>query len=206
MRPQKIRLLTALAVVGICVWPVCQGVNVVRYATADSKPEALQPWFAVAGLAFDARERALTPTNDSSDDSTIRKRRDELAQILAIKPLSSHYWLQLAEVRVDAHEILTKAIDALELSDVTGPNEGYMMAQRGLFGIWQWEALPAEVQYRAIADLAARQNAHANRISDPEIAWLRKTLSEKTEKVRQAIRLDLQAQGFPESDFSLIGL
>jgi len=41
MRPRNIRLLTALAVVGVFVWPMWQGFNVIRYAMADSKPEAL---------------------------------------------------------------------------------------------------------------------------------------------------------------------
>jgi len=194
------RLLTALAVVGICIWPVWQGVNVIRYSMADSKPEAVSPWRSVSGLAFAAREDALTSINDSSDDATIRKRRDEIAGILAIRPLSSHYWLQLAEARVDAHDALAKALAALELSSVTGPNEGYMITQRGLFGIWQWEVLPADVQKRAIADLVARQ------LSDAKLAWLKTTLSGKTEQVRQEIRLALQSQGFSKNNFDRIGL
>jgi hypothetical protein len=200
MHPRYIRVLTALAVIGFCVWPVWQGVNVIRYAMAEAKPDALRPWFDVPGLAFSARENALTSVDDSSDDKTIRKRRDELAAILAIRPLSSSHWLKLAEARVDAQDDLTKALDALEMSIVTGPNEGYMITQRGLFGVWQWERLPPELQRRAAADLAARQ------ISDAKLAWLRTTLSEKTEKVREEIRLALQAQGFSKSNFNRIGL
>jgi hypothetical protein len=206
MRPRNIRLLTAVAVVGICVWPVWQGFDVIRYAMAGSTPEALQPWFAVSGVAFDARERALPPVDDSSDDMTIRKRRDEIAEILAIRPLSSRYWFKLAVRRIDAHEDPTRAIDALELSTVTGPNEDYMLMQRGLFGIWQWEVLPAEIRQRAVADLVARQNSSANNISDAKMAWLRTTLSEKTEQVRQEIRAAVQAQGLSKSNLDRIGL
>jgi hypothetical protein len=206
MRPRNIRLLTALAVIGICVWPMCQGFNVILYAMADSKPEALQPWFAISGVAFDARERALPSVDDSSDDMTIRKRRDEIAEILAIRPLSSRYWFKLAVRRIDAHEDPTRAIDALELSTVTGPNEDYMLMQRGLFGIWQWEVLPAEIRQRAVADLVARQNSSANNISDAKMAWLRTTLSEKTEQVRQEIRAAVQAQGLSKSNLDRIGL
>ena len=196
MRHRTIRLLTALAVIGICLWPLWQGFNVIRFAMAYSTPAALQPWFAVSGLAFDAREGALTLVNDCSDEMTIRKRRDEIAEILAIRPLSSRYWLQLAEARVDAHDVLAKVIDALDLSVVTGPNEGYMITQRGFFGIWQWEVMPSELRKRAVADLVARQNSSANQITDAQMAWLRATLSEKTEQVRQEILLALQAQGF----------
>jgi hypothetical protein len=205
MRRQTIRLLTALAVIGICLWPLWQGFNVIRYAMAYSTPAALQPWFAVSGLAFDAREGALTLVNDSSDERTIRKRRDEIAQILAIRPLSSRYWLQLAEARVDAHDVLAKVIDALELSVVTGPNEGYMITQRGFFGIWQWEVMPSELRKRAVADLVARQNSSANQITDAQMAWLRATLSEKTQQVRQEILLALQAQGFSTSKLNQVG-
>ena len=206
IRPRNIRLLTALAVVGMCVWPVWQGFNVIRYAMADSKLEAFQQWSAASGLAFDAREGALTLVDDTSDDRTIRKRRDEIAEILAIRPLSSRYWLKLAISRVDADEPTAKVLEALEMSAVTGPNEDYMLTQRGLFGIWQWEVLPPEVKRRAVADLVARQNSSANNISDAMMAWLRTTLSGKTQQVRGEIRSALIAQGFSKSNLDRIGL
>jgi hypothetical protein len=199
MRWRNIWLLTALAVACSCGWPVWQGYDLIRYALADAKPEAVRPWVTVPGLAFAAREYALTPINDSSDDKTIRKRRDELVEMLAIRPLASYYWLQLAESRIDAQEAPTKAVEALELSGVTGSNEGYLITQRGLFGIWQWEVLSPETQQRAVKDLMA------TRIPDGKFAWLRMTLSDKTDQVRQEIRLALQAQGFSKSDFARIG-
>src|SRR5450759_5269026 len=114
MRSRTIWLLTALVVAGICIQPVWQGFELIRYSLADNKLEAVLPWVNVPGLAFSARQYALTPTNDSSDDKTIGKRRDELVDILAIRPLSSYYWLQLAESRVDANEAPAKADAALE--------------------------------------------------------------------------------------------
>jgi hypothetical protein len=195
-----IRLLTALAVIGICLWPMWQGFNLIRYAMIDDTPEASRSWFNVPGLSFVAREDAVTPVDDSSDDKTIRKRRDEIAEILATRPLSSRYWVKLAEARVDAGDPLSQALEALQLSVVTGPNEGYMITQRGLFGIWPWEVLPQEVKARAVADLAARQ------LSDAKLAWLKTTLSEKPTRVRQEIRAALQAQGFSKSNFDRIGL
>ena len=177
-----------------------QGFDVIRYSVADAKPESAHQWVEVPGLAFAAREYALTLVDSASDDRTIRKRRDELTAMLAIRPLSSYYWLELAEIRIAAHEVPTKTIEALELSAMTGHNEGYLITQRGLVGIWQWEVLPPEVQKHAINDLMAMP------ISDRKLAWLRKTLSEKTEQVRQEIRLALQAQGFSEGDLTAIGL
>jgi hypothetical protein len=200
MRVRNVRVMTAIAVIILCIWPVWEGANIVVYAMAGSTPEAVMPWVDFPGLAFDARETALTSIDDSSDDKTIAKRRDELAEILAIRPLASNYWLQLAEARIDDHEPLAKALEALELSEVTGPNEEAMITQRGLFGIWQWEVLPPEVQQRSIADLAAGY------LSDLKLAWLKKTLSEKSDQVRQEIRSALRAQGFSKSNFDRIGL
>jgi hypothetical protein len=114
--------------------------------------------------------------------------------------LSSDIWLQLADSRIDAHDTPAKALEALELSAITGPNEGYMIMQRGLFGIWQWENLPPEAQLRAINDLMTTQ------ISDAKSSWLRTTLSEKTGPVREEIRAALQARGFSENNLVRIGL
>jgi hypothetical protein len=178
---------------------VWEGTNVIRYAHTVSKPE-LGRWISVPGVASSASESALTDVDDSSDESTIIERRDELTHILTITPLSSYIWLQLAESRIDAHDALAKTLKALELSAITGPNEAYMITQRGLFGIWQWENLPPEARVRAINDLIAVQ------ISDAKLSWLRTTLSEKTQPIRQEIRSALQAQGFSENNLVRIGL
>ena len=95
---------------------------------------------------------------------------------------------------------MAKALDALELSAVTGPDDEYMITQRGLFGIWQWEVLPPDVQQRAIADLVAGY------LSDTKLAWLKTTLAGKSDEVRQEIRSALQAQGFSQNNFNRIGL
>ena len=199
MLSRIIWFLTALVIVGVCVLPMWKGLELIRYSRIDDKSEAALPWVDVPGLAFFARQYSLTSTDDSSDDNTIRKRLNELVDILAIRPLSSYYWLQLAESRVDAGEGPSEASEAFELSVLTGPNEGYMVTQRGLFGVWQWETLSPENRTRAAADLSAR------RLSTARVTWLRKTLSEKTEEIRQAIRMALQAQKFPKDEFAGVG-
>ena len=109
MRGQMIRLLTSGVVIGLCVCSVWKGYDLIRFARADSTAAAVQPWIDDAGVAFDARETALTPIDDSSTDEAIRKRRDEIAAMLAVRPLSSWYWLQLANTLVDDHEPLPAA-------------------------------------------------------------------------------------------------
>jgi hypothetical protein len=197
--PQIIRLLTALGIIGVCGWPIWEGINIIRYAYAVSEPE-VRRWISVPGIASSASQYALTNADETSDENAIIKRRDELGHILTITPLSSFIWLQLAETRIDAHDPLEKALEALELSAITGPNEGYIITQRGLFGIWQWEKLTPEARLRAINDMVAIQ------ISDAKITWLKTTLAEKQEPVRQEIRAALQAGGFSEADLARIGL
>ena len=199
-RSRLICLLTALTVIAICEWPVRKGYELIRYSLADPKPEAVQPWINVPGLAFAAREYALTPVDDFSDDKTINKRRNELADMLAIRPLDPYDWLLLAEIDFDAHAAPSNAVEALELSGLTGPNEGYLITQRGLFGVWQWEALTPAVRQRAVADLLAR------RLTDKNLDWLRTTIADKPEKAREEIRLALQARGFGEANLARIGL
>ena len=199
MRPRVIRLLTALAVVGMCIWPVWKGFDVTRFALAGSKAEAVLPWLDDAGVAFAAREDALTSIMTRA---TMRPFASDAMKLprCSIKPLSSFYWIQLAEARVDAHEPIAKALEAFQLSEVTGPNEEYMITQRGMFGIWQWETLPPDVQQRSIADLVSGY------LSDTKLAWLKKTLAEKPEPVRQQIRSDLQTQGLPQTTLARMGL
>jgi hypothetical protein len=200
MPAQLIRLVTSGLVIGLCACAIWKGSDLIRFARAGSTAQDVQPWSDVSGVAFDARETALTPMDDSSTDATIRQRRDQLAEMLAIRPLSSWYWLQLANARVDLHEPLPKILSALELSTVTGPNEDYMITERGLFGVWQWEILPPEVQRRSIADLVAV------RPSDANVAWLKTTLDKKSGPVRDQIRTALQTQGFPPDLLKRIGL
>jgi hypothetical protein len=97
-------------------------------------------------------------------------------------------------------EALPKALDALTLSTLTGPNEGYLITQRGIFGVSYWEILPNESRNRAAADLAAR------RLSGRNGERVRTILAGKTPDVRRDIRAALQARGFPAGDFPRIGL
>jgi hypothetical protein len=194
-------LLTAGIVICTCVWPIKQGLEMLRYGiVAGSNPAAAAPWFDTPGLASTAREAALTPIDDSSDDQTIRKLRGELEELLAIRPLSSISWLQLAETRVDANDSLAKVMEALELSILTAPNEGYIRTRRGMFGVWQWERLSPEAQSRSIVDLTSE------RLTDPTLDWLKATLAKKSDEGRTEIGQALRRQGVPLQELGRMGL
>ena len=191
---------TALLILALCVPAIINGWHILRFSWAEANGQDTRRWAGVSGLTFSALESSLTALTDTEDKAQVAKRRDQITEVLSMRPLAAEYWLTLAEIRLLGGEGLTKALDALTLSALTGPNEGYLIAQRGIFGVSYWEILPAEIRNRAAADLAAR------RLSDRNAERVRSILTGKIPDVRQQIRAALQARGFPDGDFSRIGL
>ena len=48
---------------------------------------------------------------------------------------------------------MEQVLGSLKLSVLTGPNEGYVMAERGIFGVSLWESLSPDLKSRAAIDL-----------------------------------------------------
>jgi len=195
-----IRGATALLILGLCVPTLIRGWDILWFSRAEANREDTRPWVGVSGLTFSALESSLTALTDASDKAQVAKRRDEITAVLSMRPLAAEYWLTLAETRVIGGEDLSKALDALTLSILTGRNEGYLITQRGIFGVSHWEILPFDVRSRAISDLAVRP------LSDRNTERVRAILAGKAPDVRQDIRAALQARGFPVSHFPRIGL
>jgi hypothetical protein len=200
MRARVVWLLTVVAIAGGCAVTAWRGSDIVRYYMAHAKRDEVRAWFDVPGVAFAAREHALTIVDDLSDAQKTRQRLEDITGILSVRPLSSEYWLSLAKMRQATGEGASKALEALELSTLTGPNEGTVMAHRGLFGVWQWEILPPELRTQTAADLTASE------LSTRDVAWLKANLSEKPDAVRQEIRAALQSHDFPAAKLTRIGL
>jgi hypothetical protein len=207
MRGRGLRFITALVVVGICALAMYRGSDIVRFGVADAglgpegkTADADRPWVNVPGLAFSAHESLLKGEGDSGDLKGAEKQREELKDILAVRPLSSEDWLALSEMRLVAGEPIGKVAEAFSLSVLTGTDEDLAMSRRGVFGLVHWEALPGDIRQRAAADLVAVLGAVKN--SD----ILRAALYEKTEKFRQDIRTALQAEGISAAQLAAIGL
>ena len=49
---------------------------------------------------------------------------------------------------------MEQVLESLKLSTLTGPNEGYVMAERGIFGVSLWEGLSPDLKSRVAIDLA----------------------------------------------------
>jgi hypothetical protein len=193
-------LLTAITIVVSCALTAARGWDILRYDMANPGPDEMRPWYNVSGLSFLARENAQTDVEDLNDRQKVGQRREEIAAILSVRPLSSEHWLSLAKMQLAMGQASTKVSAALELSVLTGPNEGTVMSHRGLFGLWRWQTLSAEQQAKAAADLTAIH------LSANDAAWAKADLSHKPDVVRQQVRRALQADGLSTTEIARIGL
>ena len=60
---------------------------------------------------------------------------------------------------------MEQVLGSLELSMLTGPNEGYVMAERGIFAVSLWEGLSPDLKSRVAIDLAAGEQTGEREIS-----------------------------------------
>jgi hypothetical protein len=115
------------------------------------------------------------------------ERRKALSTFLSIKPLSPSHWLSLSGMEFATAQRMEDVLEALTLSALTGPNEGYVMAVRGIFGLSVWEDLSPDLKRRVAMDLAAGEM--------PDYEKLRAVLSAKSAAVRHELRGAVLAAG-----------
>jgi hypothetical protein len=173
-------------------------------AAGPDQRAALARWKNAAGLGEAALEVSLPSMSDATDIENARRRADGLAAIAAVHPLSSANWLALAGMRLVTGEPYQDVLDALAMSSVTGPNEGAVMLQRGIFGLLQWERLPEDVRRRTATDLAGA--ILGTNVQDAELLPAKNILREKPPETRQAVGYLLRADGVPASELGRIGL
>src|SRR5262249_52586879 len=137
-----IRLCTTIAIIAICGLSIAQGWRIARFSHAmvniessEKRTDIINTWTAIPGLASRALQADLTGQIDPSDLQAANRRRETLSSILSIKPLSSVDWLLLSGMQLVTDQPMEQVLESLELSVVTGPNEGYVMAERGIFGV-----------------------------------------------------------------------
>ena len=174
---------------------------------ADQRLKEARAHRSNASLTGESRRtelrRELLRTADPAIDDA-RRRADGLSAILAVHPLSSADWLSLSGMRLVTGQPYEQVLGALAMSWVTGPNEGSVMLQRGIFGLLQWEVLPAEPRQRTIADLAEALLGTA--VQDGEINPAKNVLAGKSEEVRREIADRLSAAGVAAAELARMGL
>src|SRR6185312_13578482 len=122
----------------------------------------------------------------SIDPEVGEQRAAELEVVLATRPLSPQAWLSLAVFRLVARERLPSVVAALRMSWVTGPHEGSVLWQRGVFGLAVWDFLPADAR-----ELTTRDMAGAIRdglVADRQATALTRIFNAKSAETRTLIR------------------
>ena len=159
-----IRLWTAIALIGICGFSVTRGWAIVHFsfamANVDSSEKrdlVINTWSSVPDVASAALQAELREKINISDQKAANNRREALSSILSIKPLSSLDWLSLSGLQLVTDQPMEQVLGSLELSIMTGPNEGYVNVERGIFGVSLWLRLSPDLKRRVANDLTAKE-------------------------------------------------
>jgi len=197
-----IRFWTAITLIGFCAFAVVRGLSIVHFSLAmanisssENRADIIHTWTTVPGVASAALQSQLKEKIDPSDLKAANSRREALAAILSMKPLSSIDWLSLSGLQLITDQPMDQVFGSFVLSTMTGPNEGYVMAERGMFGVSLWEDLPPDLKRHVIIDLAAGDV--------PEYGKFRAVLSAKSERVRNELRAAILATGLSAKEVEL---
>jgi len=189
-----IRFWTAITMIGICVFSVTSGLSILHFSLAmgdigssENRAQTIHTWAAVPGIASAALQSQLREKIDPSDLHAANSRREALSALLSIEPLSSTDWLSLSGMQLITDQPMEQVLGALMLSTMTGPNEGYVMADRGIFGVTLWEDLSADLKRHVVNDLAAGEISERTKIEP--------VLSTKSVVMRNELRAAILATG-----------
>jgi hypothetical protein len=205
MRPD-IRLWTAIVIIGMGGFAVVRGWEIVHFSRAmasvsspEKQAEITSIWAAAPDVASAALQADLKEKLDLSDPIAVIRRREVVSLLLSIKPLSSGDWLALSRTQLLAREPMEEVLASLRLSTLTGPNEGYVMAERGVFAVALWEYLSPDLKSRAAEDLTViafartpAEGAHGE--------TFQAVLSRKSAQVRNELRQALLTTGLSAKD------
>jgi hypothetical protein len=123
--------------------------------SSEKRARIADTWRATSGITSTAMNDELADETSQSDIIAAYRRRELLSAILSIKPLSSMAWLALSRAELMTHQAMEDVFGSLELSMLTGPNEGYVMGERAVFALSLWEKLPADLKRHVAVDVAA---------------------------------------------------
>jgi len=205
------RLVTAAVVIGLCGFAVIRGWSILQFEQAQARlasnehgVENVDRWIGAPGLTVAALDASLAKFAGKSDIDSAAKREQWAAALLSVRPLSSGRWLLLAEMQLITSAPYERVLAALRMSSVTGPNEGVIMWERGIFGLLNWQGLPPDGRQRAIDDLAGAIRGAP--LGSSEMAVARAVLRSKTQETRTTIVEQLKVEGVSPAALSQMGL
>lgn len=205
MRPDM-RLWTAIVIIGMCGFAVVRGWEIVHFSRAmanvgspEKQAEITSIWAAAPDVASAALQADLKEKFDFSDPIAVVRRRAVVSSLLSIKPLSSGDWLSLSRMQLVARQPMEEVLASLRLSTLTGPNEGYVMAERGVFGVALWEYLSPDLKSRTAEDLTVI--VFARTPAEGALGGtFQSVLSSKSAQVRDELRQALLTAGLSAKD------
>ena len=92
------------------------------------------------------------------------------------------------------HQSMEDVFGSLELSMLTGPNEGYVMGERAVFAVSLWERLPADLKSHAALDVASMMYPRTPAEGE-EVGKFRAVLATEPDWVRNELREAVVATG-----------
>jgi hypothetical protein len=196
-----IRLLTAIALIVISGVVVAQGWGIVRFflagmniVSSEKRARIADAWRATSGITSTVLKDELADETNQSDIIAAYRGRELLSAILAIKPMSSMDWLSLSRMELITHRSIEDVLGSLDLSMLTGPNEGYVMGERAVFALSLWERLPADLKRHVAVDVAAMMSPRTP--AEGEIVGkIRAVLAAQPHGVRNEVRDAVVATG-----------
>jgi len=196
-----IRSLTAIALIVISGVAVAQGWGIVRFflasmdiVSSEKRARMADAWRATSGITSTALNDELADETNQSDMISAYRRRELLSALLSIKPLSSMDWLTLSRAELMTHQSMEDVFGSLELSMLTGPNEGYVMGERAAFAVSLWERLPADLKRHAAVDVAAMMFPRTPAEGEMN-GKIRAVLAAQPDRVRNELREAVVATG-----------
>ena len=202
----SLRTLTALVVIGLALHAVSMGARLVpfaiaemNYGEAEDRVSQLREWRDLVGVAAAAREPSPVTSQKPKNLEQLVQARTDLEAYLAMRPLSPVKWLALAEVDLSTGKPTADAIHALDMSHLTGPNEGYVMPRRALFGVLLWESLDQRQRFRVGRDIALADNLEEQRMRN--LVKLKSTATKENIKF-----VLLQLEGLTAGRLASLGL
>ena len=97
------------------------------------------------------------------------------------------------------HRSMEEVLGSLELSMLTGPNEGYVMGERAVFALSLWDNLPADLKRHAAIDVAAMMFPRTSAEGEM-LGKIRAALAAQPDRVRNEVREAVIATGVPPEE------
>ena len=204
--PASLRAVTVVAICVVCVPAAFRGASIAYFAVTEARVagtpdslDALRGWRGENGVAAAARDPALLP-GGNADRPALTRQRDALKDYLSAKPLSPVRWLSLADTELSLGEPIEAVVRAYQMSELTGPYEGYLMPRRAVIGLLIWDKLGPDERIGAARDLALADFTSSQWIAAKGI------LGAKSKETRDSVRFEvLQIEGLQADRLSNLG-